>query len=58
MDLPSFNDCFIRVYRLFAATCHKCRNIAINEFYILPVTLTFCLRLSVMVSGPLCSKLC
>ena len=42
MDLPhvpSFNDCSIRVYRLFAATRHKCRNITIM--------LALCLMLSV-----------
>ena len=51
MDLPHvllFNDCSIRVYGSFAATCHKCRNIAINEFYIFPIILALCLTLSVI----------
>ena len=43
----SFNDCSIRVYPSFAATCHKCRNVAINEFYIFPIMLALCLMLSV-----------
>ena len=50
MDLPhflSFNDCSIRVYRSFAATGHKCRNIAINELYLFPIMLALCLLLSV-----------
>ena len=46
MNLPHvllFNECSIRVYQLFADSCHKCRNIAINEFYIFPIMLALCL---------------
>ena len=50
MDLPqviSFNDCPIKVYRSFAATCHSVGNVSINEFYIFPIMLALCLMLSV-----------
>ena len=50
MNLPqflSFIECSIRVYRSFAATGHKCRNIVINELYLFPNMLVLCLLLSV-----------
>ena len=31
----------------FAATCHKCRNIAINECYMFPIIVALCLMLLV-----------
>ena len=48
---PSFTDCSIRVYKSFAATCCRCRNIGINELF--PIMLPLCQMLS---SDPLCSK--
>ena len=41
-----YDDCSIRVYRLFTENFHKCINIVINVFYILPVMLALYLILS------------
>ena len=50
MDLPyvlHLMTVLLEYIDCFAATCHKCRNIAINEFYIFPIMLALCLMLSV-----------
>ena len=50
MDLPHvlhLMTVLLEYIDRFAATCHKCRNIAINEFYIFPIMLALCLMLSV-----------
>ena len=54
MDLPHvlhLMTVLLEYIDRFAATCHKGRNIAINEFYIFSIMLN-------AFSDPLCSKLC
>ena len=52
----SYDDCSIRVYRLFTTIFHKSINVAINLFYFLLYT-SIMHMLNAFID-PLCSKLC